>query len=81
MNKLLLLLIVLTAVGCSKETVVQLPEECECYKQTLIKWKNSSNFVWNGAEVYYSNDCTDDGDYVGGSSNESYELKYKVKCR
>jgi len=80
MKKILLLLIVLTAFSCSKE---ELPVEktCDCLKRTMVKWQNSNVFEWNGAEVYYSNDCTDDGDDLGGYTGQGVEVRYIVKCK
>lgn len=72
------LAILLMSFQCEAEETTEYT--CDCYKQTWVSYQTNP-FEFNGAEQFYSNDCSDDGDIVGGYSGQGYTYEYRIKCR
>lgn len=54
-------------------------EICNCYKLTYVRYQQNE-WYHNGSKIWYSDDCTDDGDIVGGYSGQGYTYQYRVEC-
>lgn len=81
---LLLLLIVITNIKCDTNDELVITENpnnsCNCFKETWVKYMNG-NWYMNGASVYYSNNCEDNGMEVGQPYiGQGWEVKYIVRC-
>ena len=72
------LAIVLMSFQCEAEETTE--DTCDCYKQTWLRY-GQNEWYFNGAEQFYSNDCSDDGDIVGGYSGQGYTYEYRIECR
>lgn len=80
-KKVKLILIAITIFSCEKEELIIV--NCNCYKLTYIRFNTTTNlgeYYFNGTKEYYSNDCTDDGDRVGGYSGQGVDVEYRIKC-
>jgi len=77
MKKPLILLIAFLSISCSSDSVND--STCDCYKETWLR-HNGGEWYTNGAKVYYSNDCTDNGDIINGHSGQSYDFQYRINC-
>ena len=72
-----LLLIFIFFISCTAEDN-QLT--CDCQKETWLRY-NGGAWYHNGYKEYYSNDCSDDGDVIGGHSGQGYDFEYRIKCK
>ena len=77
MKKLLLIIIALGLISCDTESNTE--STCDCYKETWIRY-NGGQWYFNGGKMYYSNDCTDDGDILLGYSGQGYDYQYRINC-
>ena len=77
MKKLFIILLLPFVFSCSTDTVTE--DTCECIKQTWVN-DNGNGWYWNGGQVYYSDDCSDDGDVLTGYSGQGWEVEYRIKC-
>lgn len=85
MKKIITLLAIgFTFTSCDKDDVdpTPKPQTCNCVKQTWIRQINPTLTQWNfnGATEFYSNNCTDDGKIINGHSGQGLEFQYRVKC-
>lgn len=79
MKKLLIIIgIALLFISCTPDDV-QGVETCDCYQLTYVRYQQNE-WYHNGSKIWYSDDCTDDGDIVGGYSGQGHEYQYRIEC-
>ena len=90
--KKLLLILAIALTGCSKDEIqeeeIQIVDTCNCFEQTWVRTSLNGNLIsdwyWNGAESFYSDDCEDDelvtGGYSGDINGLFTEIQYRVVC-
>ena len=93
MKKLFLILLLASVLACSKddiqeEEIIQEDIQCECFEQTWVRTSLNgnliSNWYWNGAESFYSDNCEDDelvtGGYSGDINGLYTQIEYRIVC-
>lgn len=84
MKKIITLLAIgFTFISCDKDdATTTTPPSCNCVKQTWIRQINPTLTQWNfnGATEFYSNNCADNGKVIPGHTGQGLEFQYRIKC-